>query len=92
MDFTREDLDKVQALKDEFRLDRDSHVMVWDRNGRYKGQWQPDALSEEPTAGEIFIKPPHDYAGEWDLSQSDLNMIAKGDVTISGSLYNLAGG
>lgn len=32
-----------------------SHTCVYDKNGKYTGQWQPDMLSEEPGALDLWL-------------------------------------
>ncbi len=38
-----------------FEILYDSHTMSFDKNGRYRGQYQTDCLSEEPGVGQIFL-------------------------------------
>lgn len=42
-------------LKNQYEQDYGTHILVWDNNGNYIGQWQEDMLSDDGDGGKLFL-------------------------------------
>ena len=62
---------QVKKIESYFYEECSSMTLEWDAYGRYKGQWQPNMLSEDPM--ELFIGPdPEGRCLVPDLTQEEM--------------------